>query len=397
MNTIGTMGSDAIDALFSATLSQQDQFDALANNALSRGIDLYQQGNYNGALKQFQRSIGLSPHSSYTQDAYDYMVRSLLKLNRTDDAIKAYQQAIRLDPTNDSYHANLGDIYFSLGRSDDAASEYNMAVRIDPTSTRSRYSLGQAYMQTGNYAGAEQAFKAVNALSPHDATFALGQTHHLMGRYDDAVDELQSAIEINKDFAYTYLELGFVYADLKDFDKAQEQASILSSIDQTLAFQLGIYIYEQKNPRILAAYSTDFTSTAGPGTRVTDLDPSLTAPNSSEDFTMHFIFSKAMDASTIQSPAYWSITRADGQNRGGAYNWGLPLQSTDVTISPVPAAVVYHQDSQTADVTFRITQNSSGNGTLDPSHILFGFNGLDAYGKAMDPAANEYSGISMIV
>jgi hypothetical protein len=188
-----------------------------------------------------------------------------------------------------------------------------------------------------------------------------------------------------------------VYADLKDFDKAQEQASILSSIEQTLAFQLGIYIYEQKSPRILAAYSTDFTSTAGLGTSVSDLDPSLTAPNSSEDFTMHFIFSKAMDASTIKSPAYWNITRADGQNRGGAYNWGLPLQSTEVTISPVPAAVVYHQDSQTADVTFRIIQNSSGNGTLDPSHIVFAFNGLDAYGKAMDPAANEYSGMSMIV
>lgn len=397
MNTIGTTGSDAIDALFSATLSQQDQFDALANNALSRGIDLYQQGNYEGAVKQFQRSIGLSPHSSYTEDAYNYMVQSLLKLSRTDDAIKAYQQAIRLDPTNDSYHANLGDIYFSLGRSDDAASEYNMAVRIDPTSTRNRYSLGQAYMQTGDYAGAEQAFKAVNALSPHDAAFALGQTYHLMGRYDDAINELQSAIEINKDLAYAYLELGFVYADLKDFDKAQEQASILSSIDQDLAYQLGIYIYEQKSPQILAAYSMDFTSTAGPGTKVSDLDSSLTAPNSSENFTMHFIFSKAMDASTVTSPAYWSITRADGQNLGGTYNWSLPSPPTEVTISPVPVAVVYHQNSQTADVTFRIIQNSSGNGTLDPSHIVFGFNGLDAYGKAMDPAANEYSGISMIV
>jgi hypothetical protein len=112
---------------------------------------------------------------------------------------------------------------------------------------------------------------------------------------------------------------------------------------------------------------------------------------------MHFIFGKQMDISTVTSPAYWSITRADGQNRGGAYNWGLPSASTEVTIPPIPVSVVYDPDLQTADVTFRVTQNASGNGTLDPSHIVFAFRGLDAYGQAMDPAANEYSGISLIV
>jgi len=60
-------------------------------------------------------------------------------------------------------------------------------------------------------------------------------------------------------------------------------------------------------------------------------------------------------------------------------------------------SVVYDQDSQTADVDFRVTQNASGNGTLDPSHLVFAFQGLDAYGKAMDPSKDQYSGISMIV
>ena len=121
-------GSDAINALFSANLSQQDQLDTLSNSALSRGIDFYQKGNYDAAVKEFQRSIALSPNSSYTQDSYDYLAQSLLNLNRTDDAIKAYKQAIKHDPTNDSYHVNLGNIYFSVGRYDDAAAEYNQAV-----------------------------------------------------------------------------------------------------------------------------------------------------------------------------------------------------------------------------------------------------------------------------
>jgi hypothetical protein len=202
---------------------------------------------------------------------------------------------------------------------------------------------------------------------------------------------------VDKDFGYAYLELGYVYADLKEFEKAQEQVSILSSIDQSLAIQLSSYIYLQKSPQILAVHSTDFMSTGGPGTNVSDLDPLLSEPNASKYFTMHFIFSKPMDASTVASPVYWSISRADGQNRGGIYNWGLPLAPTEVYLSPVPVSVVYHEDSQTADVIFKIDQNASGNGTLDPSHLVFKFRGLDVYGQAMDPAADEYSYLSMIV
>ena len=270
MNTIGITGSDAINALFSANQSQQDQLDTLSNSALSRGIDFYQKGNYDAAAKEFQRAIGLSPNSSYAQDSYNYLAQSLLSLNRPDDAIKAYQQAIKQDPTNDSYHASLGDIYFSVGRYDDAAAEYNQAVRINPSSADDWYALGQAYEQTGNYAGAEQAFNKIRGQSPEEAAFGLGQTYHLMGRYDDAVSELQSAIAIDPTQKNSYYELGRVYTDQKEFDKAQEQVSILSTMDQSLASQLSSYIDQNQSPQMVAAYSSDFNSTSGPGTKVSE-------------------------------------------------------------------------------------------------------------------------------
>ena len=397
VNTVVTVGSNTINPLFSPNQGQQDQLESVSNSALSEGIDMYQKGNYDAAAKDFQQAIGLSPNSPYTQDSYEYLAQSLLNLNQPDEAIKAYQQAIKQDPTNDTYLENLGNIYFSLGQYDDAAAEYSQAVRINPTSTTEWYSLGQAYEQTGNYAGAEQAFNEIRGQSPEEAAFGLGQTYHLMGDYDDAVSELQSAIAIDPTQEDAYYELGRVYTDQKEFDKAQEQVSILSTMDSSLASQLSSYIDQNQSPQILAAYSTDFPSLDGPGTQVSNLDPSLAAPNSSEDFTMQFIFSQPMDASTVTSPANWSITRADGQIPGSDYNWGLPPPPTEVTISPIPVSVVYDQDSQTADVTFQVTQNATGNGTLDPSHLVFAFHGLDAYGKAMDPAADEYSGISMIV
>jgi hypothetical protein len=56
--------------------------------------------------------------------------------------------------------------------------------------------------------------------------------------------------------------------------------------------------------------------------------------------------------------------------------------------------VYYNQQDQAATVLFRIRQNATGNGTLDPSHINFSFNGKDVVGLSMDKSADQYSGFS---
>jgi hypothetical protein len=48
--------------IFSATIQQSAQLESLANNALSKGIDLYTRQDYEGAIKEFRRSIGLAPN-----------------------------------------------------------------------------------------------------------------------------------------------------------------------------------------------------------------------------------------------------------------------------------------------------------------------------------------------
>jgi hypothetical protein len=52
------------DSIFVAS-NQQVQLESLAQGALSRGIERYGQGDYEGAIKEFRRSIGLSPSSQY--------------------------------------------------------------------------------------------------------------------------------------------------------------------------------------------------------------------------------------------------------------------------------------------------------------------------------------------
>jgi hypothetical protein len=151
-------------------------------------------------------------------------------------------------------------------------------------------------------------------------------------------------------------------------------------------------------PQFLSAYSEDgFDQFLGPGTPVASLGSSLSSADASQDFSMTFIFDKGMDALSVQNPANWRISRSTNGGIGGVYNWGLPISQTEVEIAPVPQRVIYDSGNLTAEVTFSITQNSSADGTLDPSHILFRFYGKDVYGNSMDPASDQYSGISKIV
>jgi hypothetical protein len=59
--------------IFSATIPQPAQLESLANGALSKGIDLYRRQDYEGAIREFRRSIGLAPNSTHSTDAATYM------------------------------------------------------------------------------------------------------------------------------------------------------------------------------------------------------------------------------------------------------------------------------------------------------------------------------------
>jgi tetratricopeptide (TPR) repeat protein len=394
-----TINNDSISSLFSVLANQQTNFDQLANSAMNRGIDRYQKGDYAGAEREFRRAIGLSPYSENTPKAVEFIVQSLLKQGKTNEAITAYKQGLQLNPTNDSFHLNLGNIYYSQSRNQEALAEYQQAVRLNRSSAN-LFSLGQAQMYTGNLADAEQTFKAVAALTPDDGSISLslGQTYRRMGKYDEAIDWLNTALAAKPSLGAAYFELGLTYADSGDFAAAREQIGRLTSIDQALSVQLQQALDKQERPGIVLAYTTDgFNTLGGPGTVVSSFDSSLATPDASKEFTIHVSFNKSMDVGSVLNPLNWSISKDPGGNFWGAYNWGVPVPSTDTSIAPIPAGILYDPDTLTADVRFIITQNASGTGTLDPSHLVFQFKGADAYGNAMNLAADQFSGLSKIV
>ena len=191
MSLYDTIISDASisDSLFSATLTQSNGLEGLANAALQRGIDAYTNGDYEKAVDEFKRSAGLGRNSSYGADAAQYLAMSYSQLEDPDNAVKAYQTAIQIDPSRDDIHVKLGNLYFSQGKYEDARTEYAAAVRLNP-STANRYSLGQAYIELGRFSDAETQYSEIQRLAPQEAGgyLGMGLTYSRQGKHEEAID-----------------------------------------------------------------------------------------------------------------------------------------------------------------------------------------------------------------
>lgn len=392
--------TDTINYLFASTFANtQGNLDYLAGTILGQGIDYFQDGKYDLAVQAFKRSAALSPFSDNSAKACDYIGKAFIKLDKTEEAIKTYREAIRIYPTDDSFYLALGDIYLQKDMLEEATEAYEAAVRINPNNAESQYSLGQCYLKTGELNKANERFAQVVRISPANASgyYGLGQAARASGDLNEAVSLLNKAIRVNKDFELAYLELGYAYADMEDFSGAEDQLAVLKRNDSGYRTDLEDYIVRVTRPRMTAALSIDgFNTTLGPNTPVSRLSSSLADANASKLFSMTVTFSKEMDPASVVSTGNWSISRATIRDNGGVYNYGLPPSPAEALISFNPACVLFDDKTSMATVYFRISQNEDADATMDPNHIVFKFSGVDAYGKAMDPSADAYSGFSRI-
>ena len=363
-----------------------------------RGIDAYTAKDYSTAVREFRRTIALSPGSDNARNAFEYLASAQVKHGKTAEAVTTYQQAIKAFPTDDSLNLKLGNLYFSEGRYSEALEQYSTAVKKNPAESQNFYSLGQGYLALGQYGEAEEQFKKVIQILPRDSGgyYALGQTYRMAGKYDEAQEQLDTALTIKKDFSDAHFELGMVFAEQQEIDKANDELDILEEDAPELVSELQSKILQKTPPQFLSAYAANVNLASKPGRLVSSLDASLATPLATKTFTVSFVFDKTMDPASIQNTTNWSISRSNSMNTGGLYNWGIET-TTDVSIAPLPLRVTYRQDLATATVTFAITQNSTGDGTIDLSHIVFKFKGVDVDGNSMDTSRDEYSGFSKIV
>lgn len=394
----GVFGEKDPSAIFDALQLQQSGMENLSNQFLQTGIDQYLNKDYEAAAQSFAAAISLSPNSAYNVESSKYLVQSYLKLDETEKAIDVYRDAIQRNPDRDDLRTALGQIYFVEKRYEDAVTQYRDAIQVNPSATN-RYSYGEALLKIENYAEAEHQFREVKRLESesHVGDYGLGKMYAQSGSFDRAIEHFENALRLEPTFYDALAEIGFTYANMGEIEKARETQESLADLDENLALTLNLYIDEKEPPRIAFAFATStFPYNMSKGYPLSAVDAYLENAGAVKRVTMKFMFSKEMDPASIENCFNWSISRASSANLAETYNFGDAIPATEINLDPFPDYVLYDRNTRMATVGLSLRQNETADGTIDPSHIIFKFDGQDIHDVSMDPSGDEFSGFSRI-
>jgi len=121
----------------------------------------YHAGRFHEAAASYRRDTELEPDNAW---AFQMLGTSLWMQGDFDGAVAPFREAIRLAPDARAW-ANLGGVYYAKGASADAVRAYQEAARLEPASGTIRRSLGDARAKAGDEGEAKADWRAAIELS----------------------------------------------------------------------------------------------------------------------------------------------------------------------------------------------------------------------------------------
>lgn len=134
----------------------------------------------------------------------------LYENGRESDALMELEAAIKINPSNDSWHFNRALTLDAINRFDDAIQEYEIALQLNPTDVEILNSLSVDYTRTSQYDLAIETFEHIQKLDPAFEPCYCNRiiTYTEMGQHDLAEQMFYLAQQINTDCALCYYNIG---------------------------------------------------------------------------------------------------------------------------------------------------------------------------------------------
>jgi superkiller protein 3 len=112
-------------------------------------------------LKQQQAAPGPSDALAHYNLGNAYSAQGKL-----DEAVREYQEALRINPNLAEAHNNLGLAYSDQGKLDEAVRECQEALKINPNLAAAHLNLGLAYSRQGKLNEAIECYQGFSRLAP---------------------------------------------------------------------------------------------------------------------------------------------------------------------------------------------------------------------------------------
>jgi type IV pilus assembly protein PilF len=148
-------------------------------------------------------------------EAHHDLAVEALRAGRAPDALKEFDEAIKLDPGFAEAHRGRGLVLeFGFGKLPEAEQEYRRALALRPEYPEVHNDLGQLLAKTGRYDAAlrelDLALADTSYREPYVARCNRGQALHAMGRREEGIADLRACVAAAPKYCAGWRELGRV-------------------------------------------------------------------------------------------------------------------------------------------------------------------------------------------
>ena len=135
------------------------------------------------------------------------------KLKRYDDAVKAYEKAININPDDTDIMYNLAYAYIKIKKYDEAEKLLLEVIKKDTEDNNSYFHLGEIYSRKKEHDNAIKYLSKALELDNNDtiALFYLAYEYSEINNIDKAIELYNKVIELNQDYSWAYYNLASIY------------------------------------------------------------------------------------------------------------------------------------------------------------------------------------------
>ena len=170
---------------------------------LAEGNACYDAKQFEEALRAYEQAILLDPNYTFAYVGKGLALRNLM---RFEEALLAYERAIQLDPTDAAAYNNKSKVLSILKRYKEALLASEQAIQLNPDYPTAYYNKGFALNELKRYEEALFAFDRAIQLNPNFAVAHnnKGFTLTALKRYEEALSAHERAIQLDPGYANAY-------------------------------------------------------------------------------------------------------------------------------------------------------------------------------------------------
>ena len=149
-----------LETLWRTTIAKNPSCWMAYNNL---GVVQFQKGDLDDAIKKYEQSLRLNP--DYPEAHYN-LGSALLQKGQIEEAIEHSRKALQLQPNDPDAHVVLGNAFMAKQDVDGAIDQYAQALALRPDDSNAHYNLATALREKGEFEQAAREYEKAREFEP---------------------------------------------------------------------------------------------------------------------------------------------------------------------------------------------------------------------------------------